>query len=795
LAHYLDGLNAAQRAAVENTDGPTMVIAGAGSGKTRVLTMRIAHLLHQGVSPFNVLALTFTNKAAREMKERITAITDGNGRNLWMGTFHSVFARILRAESEKLGFPSNFTIYDSDDSRSMIRGIVKELNLDDKIYKPASILGRISSAKNSLVSAQEYNATAAYTTEDRIANRPMVGQIYSTYQKRLVQSSAMDFDDLLYNTNILFLRYADILLKYQHKFKYIMVDEYQDTNFAQYTIIKRLAALYENVTVVGDDAQSIYSFRGADIQNILNFQKDYPDFKTFKLEQNYRSTQTIVKAANSIIEHNTEKLDKNVWTSNEEGEKIMVSMALTDNDEGKLVANNIFDTRGSQNAKYNDFAILYRTNAQSRSFEEQLRKLGIPYKIYGGLSFYMRKEIKDLVAYFRLVINPNDEEALKRIINYPMRGIGDTTLDKLTIAASDLGLTQWQVLDNLPMYATQLGLNKGTFEKLQNFHDMIRALQIANKDKDAFETAEEIAKKSGIMTELLNDKTPQGVSRTENLQELLNGIKEFVEDAQPDEFGEMPQRKLAEYIQDIALLTDKDTEDEDDGKPKDNVTLMTIHASKGLEYKFVYVVGLEEDLFPSKMASFTNEQIEEERRLFYVAVTRAEKRTMISYAESRFQWGKLISCRPSRFIAEIDQQYLEYNIAEPQGAAKWYSGSSTSSSSAYPTKSNSSGAVASKPASTLSKPTTTTTQTKFAPPRVLTKLNSYPQTTTAPAATSADVSNPADIQLGMNVSHSRFGIGNVLKLEGNFPQIKATILFTDGTERQLLLQYAKLTIV
>jgi DNA helicase-2/ATP-dependent DNA helicase PcrA len=789
LAHYLDSLNTAQRAAVENTDGPTMVIAGAGSGKTRVLTMRIAHLMHQGVSPFSILALTFTNKAAREMKERIGSITNGDARNLWMGTFHSVFARILRVESEKLGFPSNFTIYDSDDSRSLIKAVVKELNLDDKIYKPASVLGRISSAKNSLVSPQEYNATAAYTTEDKHANRPMVGEIYSRYQKRLVQSSAMDFDDLLFNTNILFLRYADVLLKYQHKFRYVMVDEYQDTNFAQYTIIKRLAALYENVTVVGDDAQSIYSFRGADIQNILNFQKDYPDFKTFKLEQNYRSTQTIVKAANSIIEHNKEKLDKNVWTSNEVGEKITVSMAITDNDEGKIVANNIFDTRGNKNAKYTDFAILYRTNAQSRSFEESLRKLNIPYQIYGGLSFYQRKEIKDLVAYMRMVINPNDEEALKRIINYPVRGIGDTTIDKLTITAADLGLSLWQVLENLPMYVTQLGLNKGTYEKLQNFHDMIRMFQITNKDKDAFETADEIAKRSGILTELLNDKTPQGVSRSENLEQLLNGIKEFTEDTQPDEFGELPQRKLAEYIQDIALLTDRDNKEDADGKPKDMVTLMTIHASKGLEFKYVYVVGLEEDLFPSKMASFSNEQIEEERRLFYVAVTRAEKRTMISYAESRFQWGKLVNNRPSRFIDEIEQEYLEYIMPKTEGNSKWYTGGSSAStattggSSSFQKKTTGSTSTLSKPASTPS---------TYSPPRVLSKIG-----TTAPPANTGnfEASNPNDIVVGMQVEHARFGIGTVLKMEGNPPQIKATIQFSTGEEKQLLLQFAKLKIV
>ncbi len=786
MAHYLDSLNTAQRAAVENTEGPTMVIAGAGSGKTRVLTMRIAHLMHQGVSPFSILALTFTNKAAREMKERIATMTTGDARNLWMGTFHSVFARILRAESEKLGFPSNFTIYDTDDSRSMIKTIVNELKLDDKIYKPASILGRISSAKNSLVSAAEYQATQAYVTEDRIANRPMVGQIYSTYQKRLVQSSAMDFDDLLFNTNILFLRYADVLLKYQHKFKYVMVDEYQDTNFAQYTIIKRLAALYENVTVVGDDAQSIYSFRGADIQNILNFQKDYPDFKTFKLEQNYRSTQTIVKAANSIIEHNTEKLEKNVWTSNEVGEKIKVNMALTDNEEGKLVATNIFETRGNTNSKYNDFAILYRTNAQSRSFEESLRRLGVPYRIYGGLSFYQRKEVKDLVAYFRIVINPNDEEALKRIINYPVRGIGNTTIDKLTIVANDQGLSMWQVLENLAMHAPNLGVNKGTYDKLENFRDMIRTFQITNKDKDAFETADEITKRSGMLTEMLNDKTPQGVSRTENMQELLNGIKEFVEDTQPDEFGELPQRKLAEYIQDIALLTDRDVQEED-GKPTDNVTLMTIHASKGLEFKYVYVVGLEEDLFPSKMASFSNEQIEEERRLFYVAVTRAEKLTTLSYAEQRFQWGKIISCRPSRFITEIDQQYLEYNLIQSEGALKWYSNSNTANTSTTTGSGNYSNKTS--PSTLQQKPANTP---NYSSPRVLTKIG----TTTSPVTptNAGDASNPTDIKVGMQVAHSRFGVGTVIAMEGNAPQIKATITF--GTEQKhLLLQFAKLTIV
>ncbi len=707
--NYLDELNTVQRKAVECTEGPVMIIAGAGSGKTRVLTYRIAHLMQKGVDPFNILALTFTNKAAREMKERIAKIVgEGESKNLWMGTFHSVFAKILRSEADKLGYPSNFTIYDTDDSKSLIRTILKEQGLDDKVYKVGMVLSRISAAKNNLISSQAYMTNAQIQEEDRQAVKPKMGIIYQVYANRCFKAGAMDFDDLLFNTNILLRDHPKALHKYQHKFKYILVDEYQDTNFSQYVIVKQLAAAFRNIAVVGDDAQSIYSFRGANIQNILNFEKDYPELFTFKLEQNYRSTQTIVGAANSIISKNKEQIKKTVFTDNAEGEKIKVVKTDTDNAEGSFVANSIFETKMNEQAQNRDFAILYRTNAQSRAMEEALRRQNIPYRIYGGLSFYQRKEIKDVLAYFRLAINNNDEEALKRVINYPMRGIGDTTLDKIIVGANDHNISIWKVIENINEF--EIGLNSGAKAKVDEFASMIKSFSAMLHTHNAYDLGQHIAVHSRVLQDLYADKSPEGVSRHENIQELLNGIKEFTEsdievndigagdiedldeninvpDENPDtqitenknqvranetlfaeelkepevEGGssEIPKEKrLNIFMQDIALLTDADKENQTE-EDKNRVVLMTIHAAKGLEFKYVHIVGLEENLFPSQMALTDRSDLEEERRLFYVAITRAEKQVTLSYSSTRFKWGNLIYCEPSRFIDELDSKYID----------------------------------------------------------------------------------------------------------------------------------------
>ncbi|MBL7883009.1 MAG: UvrD-helicase domain-containing protein, partial [Bacteroidia bacterium] len=691
--NYLEELNPVQRKAVECTEGPVMIIAGAGSGKTRVLTYRIAHLMEKGVDSFNILSLTFTNKAAREMKERIGKIVgDSEAKNLWMGTFHSVFARILRSEAEKIGYPSNFTIYDTDDSKSLIKTILKEQGLDDKSYKPSSVLARISAAKNNLISAQQYLNNAQIQEEDRMAVKPKMGIIYEQYSKRCFKAGAMDFDDLLFNTNILLRDFPAVLHKYQHKFKYILVDEYQDTNFSQYVIVKQLAAAFRNICVVGDDAQSIYAFRGANIQNILNFEKDYPELNTFKLEQNYRSTQNIVEAANSVIANNKEQLKKNVFTQNEEGEKIKVVKNDSDNAEGNYVANSIFETKMNEQAHNRDFAILYRTNAQSRAMEEALRRQNIPYRIYGGVSFYQRKEIKDLLAYYRLTLNNHDEEALKRIINYPARGIGDTTLDKITIAANDHDVSLWTVIENINQF--EIGLNAGAKSKLDDFSTMIKSFSAMLKTHNAYDLGQHVAVHSGILRDLYADKTPEGVSRHENIQELLNGLKEFVEteietivdDIQTDEekdffsseittpaelnngllfteqdLNDKPASALTTeptldiFMQDIALMTDSD-KDAKNEKDRNRVVLMTIHAAKGLEFKYVYIVGLEENLFPSQMSLTSRTDLEEERRLFYVAITRAEKKLTLSYSTTRYRWGNLIYCEPSRFIEELDNK-------------------------------------------------------------------------------------------------------------------------------------------
>jgi DNA helicase-2/ATP-dependent DNA helicase PcrA len=756
---YLKGLNPAQQAAVLQTEGPVMIIAGAGSGKTRVITMRVAHLIANGVDAFNVLVLTFTNKAAKEMRERIMNTVGPEAKNVWMGTFHSVFAKILRVEADKIGYPNNFTIYDTDDSKSVLRAILKEMALDDKLYNPNFVYNRISGAKNNLISWQEYQQNDQIQADDFSSGRGHLGKIYETYSNRCFRAGAMDFDDLLFKTNELLKRYPDVLYKYQSKFKYLMVDEYQDTNFSQYLIVKKLAAMNENICVVGDDAQSIYAFRGANIQNILNFEKDYPDLKVFKLEQNYRSTQNIVKVANSIIANNQEQLKKNVFSEKEEGDKIKVMRAFSDNEEGKIVAEGIMQERSTRGMKWHDFAILYRTNAQSRSMEEALRKLNIPYKIYGGLSFYQRKEIKDLIAYFRLTINPSDEEAMKRVINYPKRGIGDTSVDRIILAADQGSITAWEVITNPSKY-----LDGRSAAAVGTFGTMIQSFQVITKTMSAYDAALHIAQHSGILKDLYEDKSVEGLNRYENIQELLNGIKEF------SEREDIEDKSLGVFMQDVALLTN---DDKDNDPNADTVSLMTIHSAKGLEFPHVFVVGLEENLFPSQMSLNSRSDLEEERRLFYVAVTRAESKLNISYATSRFKFGTLISCEPSRFLDEIDARYLELDFtAKP----------AVSSSSFFDDERNAwskRGDTFSKPRPSASAPVKTTS--------ILAKAH-----VPTPGFAPSDTSN---LQVGMEVEHERFGFGKVISLEGNKPDIKATIFFKEIGQKQLLLKFAKLRII
>jgi len=758
---FLAGLNPSQRAAVEQTEGPVMIVAGAGSGKTRVITYRVAHLIQKGVDPFNVLVLTFTNKAAKEMRERIMKVVGSEAKNIWMGTFHSVFARILRVEAELLGYPKNFTIYDTDDTKSLLRTILKEMNLDDKLYNVNHVYGRISSAKNNLISPQEYNKNEAILAEDQSNGRGQLGQIYMAYAQRCYRAGAMDFDDLLFKTNVLLNKYPEVLHKYQHQFKYLMVDEYQDTNFSQYLIVKRLAAVNENICVVGDDAQSIYAFRGANIQNILNFQKDYPDVKVFKLEQNYRSTKMIVNAANSIIANNKNQLEKNVFSDNEDGEKIKVSRAFSDNEEGKIVAEAISQEKSLKGLRYKDFAILYRTNAQSRSLEEALRKLNVPYKLYGGTSFYQRKEIKDLIAYFRLTFNPNDEEALKRVINYPRRGIGDTTVEKIMVAADQQQLRLWDVVANSQMF-----LDGRSAASVSNFGLMIQSFQATAKTNTAFDTAMHIAQHSGILKDLYEDKSVEGLARYENIQELLNGIKEFSEREDLEEKG------LDVFMQDIALLTN---DDNDKDPNADTVSLMTIHASKGLEFPVVHIVGLEENLFPSQLSLNSRSELEEERRLFYVAVTRAEKKLHISYATSRYRWGTLNNCEPSRFLDELNPSCLDLDF-KPRGGAMMDDDFGSERVQWQRKENNTGGDVFSKPKPKVVKTTS-----------ILPKAHK-PSADFAPSDTSG-------LQVGMEVEHERFGFGKVINLEGNKPDVKATIFFKELGQKQLLLKFAKLRIV
>ena len=748
---FINELNHSQQAAVLNTEGASLVIAGAGSGKTRVLTYRIAQLLSQGVPAYKILALTFTNKAAREMQKRIAELVGSEiAANLWMGTFHSIFSKILRFEAEKIGYSSSYTIYDTQDSKNLIKAIIKDLKLDDKIYKPRVILGRISMAKNNLIVAQSYAQSSRILSEDTAAKRPRLGEIYKLYQQRCRQSDTMDFDDLLLETNILFRDHPDVLAKYQQKFSYILVDEYQDTNYSQYLIIKKLSERHHNICVVGDDAQSIYSFRGARIENILNFKNDYPDYKLYKLEQNYRSTTTIVDAANCVISKNKEQIPKHTFSENEEGEKIKVLRALSDKEEGFQVTNEIFRLANYEQQAYSDFAILYRTNAQSRILEEALRKRNIPYKIYGGQSFYQRKEVKDLLAYFRLTVNQNDEEAFKRIINYPRRGIGDSTVDKIREIAGQYRVSMWTVLCNLNKVAH--AFNAGTTAKLQKFGNLIERFKELISQENAYDAAVIIARSSGIIDDLSNDETPEGISRKENIQELLNGIKDFSETA----YKEGKDDKLPAFLEGVALLTDQDGEKEGD---QNKVTLMTIHSSKGLEFANVFITGLEEDLFPAQQCTTSPAALEEERRLFYVALTRAERRAFMSFATSRYKNGQIVSSRPSRFIAEIDNEFLEgYTPLRDEP-------------STFKLRTDPSHTKFQKPAITLD--------------RTKVKLPEIDRSKLKPIDSNQIIPD-------MIIYHPTFGAGKVINIEGLGVQKKAKVAFAEGGTRTLLLKFAKL---
>lgn len=769
---FLEELNEAQKAPVLHKDGPLMVIAGAGSGKTRVLTYRIAHLMNQGVDAFNILALTFTNKAAREMKKRIaTIVGEGEAKNLWMGTFHSIFARLLRYEGDKLGFPSNFTIYDTQDSQRLIASIIKEMGLDKDVYKFKQVQQRISSYKNSLITVRAYFQNPELQEADAMAKRPRLGEIYQNYVDRCFKAGAMDFDDLLLRTNELLNRFPEVLSKYQERFKYILVDEYQDTNHSQYLIVRALADRYHNICVVGDDAQSIYSFRGANITNILNFQRDYDDVAVYRLEQNYRSTKNIVGAANSVIANNTKQLEKVVWTANDEGPLIRLHRSPTDAEEGRFVASSIFENKMQHQLPNGHFAVLYRTNSQSRAIEDALRKKDIPYRIYGGLSFYQRKEIKDVLAYLRLIINPADEEALKRVINFPARGIGQATVDKLTVAANAKGATIFGLMEQLG--SDSLGLHAGTRRRLEDFANMIRSFQIMNQQADAFTLAEHVAKKSGLLLEFKKDGTPEGIARMENIEELLNGIKDFVEGQRElaDARGD-----LTEFLEDVALATDMDKEVGDE----DRVALMTIHLAKGLEFPYVYIVGMEEDLFPSAMSMNTRSELEEERRLFYVALTRAEKQAYLTYAQNRYRWGKLIDAEPSRFIQEIDEKFVENLTPDDNYRFR-------------PLLNTDIFGEVDKSRLRQEKPRAGTPPSANRPsPNQLRKLRKIKPNLGEPEPAQTAI---AELQEGSRVDHSRFGKGTVLKIEGAGNDKKAEIRFEQGDVKKLLLRFAKLRLL
>ena len=818
MNNYLNELNPQQREAVMHLDGPIMIIAGAGSGKTKVLTTRIAHLMANGVDSFRILALTFTNKAAREMKERVEKMLDNReAGNLYIGTFHSVFARILRAEAQKIGYPASFTIYDTDDAKSVLKTVINELHLDDKIYKPATVYNRISSAKNALVTAEEYANDFGLQQEDMRANRPAIAQIYSAYAKRCFKNGAMDFDDLLLQFYLILKYHPDALHKYQHKFNYIMIDEYQDTNPAQYEIIKLLGAAHENICVVGDDAQSIYSFRGATIENILLFRKDYEDVKVVKLEQNYRSTKQILNVANEVIGNNKGQIPKELWTENGDGEKIRLVRTMTDNDEGKYIADTIQEQKLRNHFFNKDFAILYRTNAQSRAFEESLRRMNIPYTIFGGISFYQRKEVKDYIAYLRIIVNPRDEEALKRIINYPVRGIGKTSLDKLILAANEQNISLWEVLTR----ATEFGFKAGTLEAIENFVLMIKSFASMLTKGNAYDVAFHVGKQTGLVKELFNDKSTEGVQRYDNVQELLNSIKEWVDDKQNrsqidedgvvmegdteykgqgtgdkgtagagDEMQEpIPDRPLREdlllgtYLQQITLLTDSDQKDEH----ADTVKMMTIHAAKGLEFSCVFAVGLEEMLFPNAMSINTREELEEERRLFYVVITRAKHKLWISYANTRYKFGQVVQNDPSRFINELPEVHLDRSYAgggfrnqQSTSASERMRGWGSSGQPQYGQKT---------PSAAAKKTPERPGYLPVTPPAALNKpVVHLPSPDFAPSDTS-------DLQAGQKVEHQKFGFGEVLKMEGAAHNPIATIKFDLNGEKKIMLNYAKLRIV
>ena len=818
MYNYLDELNPQQREAVLHVNGPIMIIAGAGSGKTKVLTTRIAHLMANGVDSFRILALTFTNKAAKEMKERVEKILgDGEARNLYIGTFHSVFARILRTEAPRIGYPTSFTIYDTDDAKSVLKTVINELNLDDKIYKPNVVYNRISAAKNALVTAEEYASDYGLMQEDARANRPAISQIYSAYAKRCFKNGAMDFDDLLLQFYLILKNHPDALHKYQHKFSHILIDEYQDTNPAQYEIIKLLGAMHENVCVVGDDAQSIYAFRGATIENILLFRKDYDDVRVVKLEQNYRSTKAILQVANQVIGNNKGQIPKELWTENHEGEKIRVVRTMTDNDEGKYVADTIQEQKLRNHFFNRDFAVLYRTNAQSRAFEESLRRMNIPYTIFGGISFYQRKEIKDFIAYLRIIVNSRDEEALKRIINYPVRGIGKTSLDKLILIANEKNISLWEVLTR----AAEFGFKAGTLEAIENFVLMIRSFASMLQKSNAYDVAFHVGKQTGLVRELFNDKSTEGMQRYENVQELLNSIKEWVDDkqnrAQIDEDGVMldaeegtgnslptaddpqpasnnpleepiPDRPLREdvllaaYLQQITLLTDADDKDEH----ADTVKLMTIHSAKGLEFSCVFAVGLEEMLFPNAMSINTREELEEERRLFYVVITRAKQKLWISYANTRYKFGQVVQNDPSRFINELPEDQLDRSYAgggfrnqmggpSPSERMRGWGGGAPQ----YQNK-----PYFNAPANKKDE------KPSYLPPKppVTQPILHQPSADFKPSDTS-------ELKAGQKVEHQKFGFGEVLKMEGAAHNPIATIKFKLNGEKKIMLNYAKLRIV
>ena len=751
LASNINSLNDSQKEAALKINGPIIIIAGAGSGKTRVLTFRIAYLISQGIDPFSILSLTFTNKAAKEMKKRVGELVNENeARNIWMGTFHSVFAKILRIEADKLGYTSSFTIYDTQDSDRLISSIIKEMGLSKDSYKPKQIRNRISTLKNNLITVESYESDFDLKEYDEIAQRPLFGKIYLEYTKRCFKSNSMDFDDLLVKTNELLNKFPEILAKYQDRFRFILVDEYQDTNHSQYLIVKMLSDKYQNICVVGDDSQSIYSFRGANINNILNFQKDYDEVEVFKLEQNYRSTKNIVKAANSLINHNKYKLDKTIWTNNEEGEKVIIKKCFSDNDEGKYIAKSILETVSKYDSKYNSFAILYRTNAQSRIIEESFRKNNIPYKIYGGLSFYQRKEIKDILAYLRLVVNSNDEESLKRIINFPPRGIGNTTIDKLIIASKTQDLSIYDTIINKIEF---LKINGGTKSKIFDFVNMIEGFKTMIKSHDAFEVANQITKRIGIIKFYENEGTSEGINRIQNIEELLNGVKNFV-----DEKNILKEPVLlVDFLEEVAMATDFEIQD---GLESDSVSLMTVHLSKGLEFPFVYVIGMEENLFPSSMSLDTREGLEEERRLFYVALTRAEKKASLTYTNNRYRWGKIIESEESRFLDELDSAFVRFDKNNYNEDSLSYSNSKL--------KYN-------------------LIKDKFRKLDDSKIINDE--------FTSSRISEIKKFKLNTIVKHPIFGKGIIKSIEGELHDLRAKIHFYEKGEKNLLLKYAKLKII